>query len=280
MKVILTGATGYLGSLLAKKFVNKDVEVLCIKRKSSSLEKLDEIIDNIVLVDEDATNLDQVLKSFNAEFIIHTACAYDRNGISEDEIIEANFNFPLKLLKKSRELGIKKWVNTGTALNRDCNAYTLSKWQFCEWGKLYSERYEIDFYNIELQHFYGIGDSESKFITWLIKQLKENKEIELTDGMQKRDFIYIDDVIEAYWALIESELRGYHDIGLGSGQAPSIREVVEYLMENIGTTSSVKFGAISKRRNEPEICVADIEKLNKLGWKVKYTWQEGMLKLL
>jgi CDP-paratose synthetase len=138
---------------------------------------------------------------------------------------------------------------------------------------------DITSVNILLEHFFGPGDDESKFITGMINKMKSNvPEIELTAGTQIRDFIFIEDVLDAYFVVIKNieTFIGYVNLPLGSGQGITIREIVEFIRELSQSSSVLKFGAVKMRDNELMKSDADISMLNKLGWNPKYNLIEGL----
>lgn len=137
-----------------------------------------------------------------------------------------NFNtiFPLKLLDLAIENGVNHFINTASSLPRDLNAYALSKAQFSDWIGL--KKNEIQSLNLVLKYFYGIDDDDWKFINMVIKKLLNNEPlINFTKGNQKRDFIYITDVVSVFdivlnkYHLLESE----SSIPVGSGKSYTLR---------------------------------------------------------
>jgi len=195
-KVLLTGATGYLGSKLTAKLLQQGYRVLCPVLTDTHLAYLIPYVEQVEIFVIDYTTLNDTIMTFLPDIVIHTACRYDREGISLSELTEANLAFPLKVLNAIGNLPYKAlWINANTALMSIINGYTLSKFQFAEWGRYCSKQKKVDFLNILIEHFYGEGDSGSKFLPYLINKMKKNEPIDLTDGTQHRDFIYVDDVI-------------------------------------------------------------------------------------
>jgi nucleoside-diphosphate-sugar epimerase len=150
--------------------------------------------------------------------------------------------------------------------------------------QLFANQGKIQFLNIKLEHMYGPGDDPSKFTTWIVQSCLENiDKIELTPGEQKRDFIYIDDVVDAYSLLLEKagDLdNDFQEFDLGSGKAVTIREFVETVRRLTGTETQLVFGAKSYRKNEIMHSEADISKLLGLGWKPKYDLTAGLKKII
>ncbi|WP_061538993.1 NAD-dependent epimerase/dehydratase family protein [Collimonas fungivorans] len=283
--ILLTGATGFLGSNLAQKLVASGHQVIVLKRSSSKLDRLASILPALSVYD--ITDLSAPFKEHGkVDAIIHTATCYGRNGESAAEIFEANVAFPLRLLETATLFDVNTFFNTdtffnsGTIVYKYLNGYALSKNHFLEWGKLFADSQKIRFVNIRLEHMYGPGDDASKFIIHVLRQLLANvPEIKLTPGEQKRDFIYVDDVVAAYEILLEksdSQTDLFQQYGLGSGKAVTVREFVELAHKITGSSAFLNFGALSYRENEIMSSAADTERLNSLGWLSQTDLAEGI----
>lgn len=138
----------------------------------------------------------------------------------------------------------------------------------------------IHFGNIRLEHFYGPNDDNTKFTSYVIKSCLENiPELELTLGEQRRDFIYIDDVVSAYLLLLEnmgSFSEPFMEFDVGSGQAVSIREFVETVHRLTASRTHLAFGALPYRDGEVMHSVADVSGLKMLGWRCCYDIEAGL----
>jgi CDP-paratose synthetase len=262
-QVLLTGITGYLGSRLAGALVGKGYRVVALKRRKSSLQRVEPLLASVTLhdlEDIDFARFFEAHEKFDA--IIHTATCYGRNGESVTQIFEANTAFPLRLLEAAIAASVATFLNTDTSLDRDLNPYSLSKKQFMEWGRYLASQKRVRFINARLEHFFGPGDDCSKFPMHVITSCLANvPELPLTAGEQKRDFVYIDDVVEAY---------------LGSGEAVSIRQFVELVHRLTSSSTRLHFGAYPYRENESMFLQADTEALKKLGWSCKHTLEQGL----
>ena len=284
-KILLTGVTGYLGSYLANALVSSGHEVIGLKRKSSSLRRVKSISSKIKLVDVEALDYEvffQVNK--NIDIIIHTATCYGRNYESVSEIFSANTVFPLSLLDAGSLSGVQFFLNTDTILDQYFKLYALSKNQLLQWGKFFSKQGGIRFVNIRLEHFYGPDDDPSKFSAHVINScLRNTPELSLTKGEQKRDFIYILDVVSAYMVILEkmdSFDSSFVEFDVGSGKSVSIREFVETTHNLSSSETILAFGAIPYRQGEVMNSEADISKLKALGWQCKYDIEEGLKQVI
>lgn len=280
--ILLTGATGFLGSNLARKLLASGHRVIVLKRSSSNLDRLASILPGLSCYD--VADLSAPFKEGKVDAVIHTATCYGRHGETAAEIVEANTAFPLRLLETASHFNTDTFFNTDTVLDKHLNGYALSKNHFLEWGKLFADCQKMRFVNIRLEHMYGPGDDASKFTTHVIKNFLANvAEINLTLGEQKRDFVYIDDVVAAYEILLENagnQADLFQQYDLGSGKAITIRKFVETVHQLTGSSTHLNFGALPYRENEIMHSAANIERLKSLGWHCQTNVAEGIEKTM
>ena len=279
--ILLTGATGYLGSYLANALVAQGYNLIILKRKNSSLLRISSIVPMVTLYNIE--NLDYTIP-FTAhgkiDAVIHTATCYGRHGEMPSEVFESNIAFPLRLMDAATATGVNIFINSDTILEKYVNLYSLSKSQLLEWGKFFCRHNKMFFINMRLEHFYGPKDSDSKFTTHVMKScLKNVPELKLTFGEQKRDFIYIDDVVSAYLIILE-KIKGFpnffNEFDVGSGAVISIREFVEKVHEITKSKTHLAFGSIPYRTGEVMSSNANVEPLIKLGWLCKTNLDKGL----
>jgi CDP-paratose synthetase len=233
-------------------------------------------LNQIIVYNIDEVNLEDIFINNKIDVIIHAATNYGRESNDIIGIFDDNVEFPIKLLKFAISHGVKFFLNTDTFFTLDYSYmrnYTLSKIHFREWGKLLSEENKINFINLKLEHIYGPYDDQKKFIPWFIKQIKDNvKEIYLTEGIQKRDFIYIDDVVNAYLKILDNLLKfnGYVEFEVGTGNSIELRQflvlIYNLLKKKYKTNTKLNFGAIPYRIGEPMNVNANNKTLIELGW--------------
>jgi len=286
-KVLLTGATGYLGSHLARAFLKQGYEVAILKRSTSSLERLSDISTELIMFDLDKGGVSQPFNTVGGfEAVVHVATCYGRKGESPVEICRANSLFPLELLETATNFGSKSFFNTDTYFNTEeieceyLGAYSLSKKHFSEWGRHYADSGKIRVLNIRLEHIFGPGEDSSHFTSWIVRQCLDNvPSISLTKGEQQRDFIYIDDAVSAYSCLIENTKKldnGWFNVGLGSGKPTSIRSFVEIAHERTNSTSQLAFGDLPYRKQEIMYSCANTGFLNGLAWSADTELSRGL----
>ena len=281
MRILLTGATGFLGSSLTTLFVKQGHNVILLKRSFSDTWRISSVIDKTLHYDIDRCSLEEPFKKHGKiDSIIHTATCYGRIGENISDIFEANTVIPLRLLEIASVYRTETFINTDTILNRDLNSYALSKKHFMDWGKVFAEAGKIRFVNIRLDHMYGPYDDDTKFVTYVIRSCLRNiPELKFTEGKQERDFIYIDDVVSAYAVLFRKAHQQenlYQQYDLASGKSVTIREFVEMVHRITGSTSDLRIGELPYRNNECMKPCTNIEPLRALGWSPIVGLVEGI----
>lgn len=282
-KILLTGATGFLGSHLLESFVSQGFDVIILKRSTSNTWRINHLLNKIKSYNLDQVSLGIVFKEVNPTIIIHTACSYGRSNESIVDIVNTNLVFGLQLMEEGIKNNVKTFINTDSLLPKNVNDYSLSKGQLSDWLQKYAEQIQV--VNLKIEHMYGPGDDKKKFIPWLVNQLLNcNDDILLTSGIQKRDFIHIDDVVTAYNVVLEKAptLEQWNEFDVGSNSFTEVKDVVLQIarkIEHIRTNSIVsrlKFGALSYRPNDcMEPCLNN-KSLVKLGWNHTTNVHEGI----
>lgn len=290
MKILLTGATGFLGSHILKGLIDNNIDVIILKRSYSNDQRIAKYLSNCRSYNIDKVCTKDVFKKeIGINGIIHCATNYGRNNELPSEVVESNLVFPLSILEDAALNNVDFFINTDTFFGKKVSVegymqnYILSKNQFLEWGKLYARTEKIKFFNLRLEHIYGEGDDDSKFIPYLIHNLMQNIEkIDLTDGEQSRDFIYISDVVSAYLKILDESrnLDGFKEYEVGYGKATKIKDLVEMIRDITESTTMLNFGAINYKTNEIKCSQASNLELIKLGWSPKDGIASGMKKYI
>jgi CDP-paratose synthetase len=286
--LMITGASGFLGSALAMHFAGSGHEVTLLVRPNSSMHRLGSNASEFrtIRVDGDSSLADAV--SYSApDVLIHTACSYGRKDETPLAIFDANLRLGLLLLLSAAKLDHPvTFINTGTVMERDVSDYALSKAQFSEWGRRLAKHSlgHLKFINVLLQHMYGPGDDATKFSTRIIQSCLENDpHIPMTPGAQRRDFIYIEDVVLAYDTLVRQASAWQEesvDVEIGSGKAPTLREFVELVHKLTGSAAVLGFGAIPYRSNEGMHYQADLTRMRSIGWSPRISLVDGLRRVI
>jgi nucleoside-diphosphate-sugar epimerase len=277
-RILLTGGTGFLGSHILKACINNGDEVVLIKRRSSSINRIKKNIATVKMYDLEDISLEDVLLQNKIDIIIHFATSYGKNGETLSDISFVNVDFPSKLLDAAIKTNVSCFINTDTSLPAEVNHYAFTKKQFLAYLKSKSD--QINIVNMAPEYFYGPGDDNWKLVTMIIQKLVQKAPvIEFTDGLQQRDFIYISDVVNAYLTVLDNneKLKGWNEFSVSSGQTVSIRELAERCKIVCNNTSTyLAFGALKNRQNDLLHSSGNNYSLRKLGWDLQIELSEGI----
>ncbi len=284
-KLLIIGINGFLGSALAKK-LNKNFEIFGLVR-SENLTRINSR--EYKLANINFISIDKLLETTDFFGIINAATIYSFSPENFGDFIKTNLVLPLTIYLSANSRGVKYFINSDTFFNNPefynyeyLSEYILSKKNLKEWLLKLSDKTTV--VNLKLFHMFGPGDNENKFVMNVLKKLKDNVDkIDLTLGEQKRDFIYIDDVVSAYETILNSKLfnKGkFFEYEVGYAEAISIRDFVTELKKSLKSRTELKFGAIPYRENEVFNSKSDNKALIKLGWKPIYNFKSGIKMLI
>ncbi len=273
--ILITGINGYLGSHLAKA-LSVEYNIIGLEYTLENLHRIQNC--NYKVYEAQKGIPDALFSDQRVDIIIHTATFYGRSNEDVQTIANANLFNPLELLDQAIKNNCSLFINTDTVVDRYVSTYALTKRHFQEW--LYLRRNEIKVINMQLEHFYGPGSSATNFISAMIERLKKNEDnIDLTMGEQKRDFVFIDDIVAAYQTGIKqiSYIRdNYTDFIVSANQLITIKDLMIYLKEITKSSSILNFGALPYRKNELMHSETNNQAMLNLGWKPKTTLKEGL----
>lgn len=290
MRVLITGATGFVGKTLIPYLYDKGMEdIVLLVRNEAKARNLFPEINVSVISTEDDTWVNQVTES-NPDVTIHLAAAFtgrhDEENISK--LIEANLSFTTLLLEALSKTSCRHFINIGTFSEfRNGNGEYLP-------NNLYSatksaERPIIQYYqgisqwnwiNVVVYSPYGRFNPYKKVIDYMIESFDAKSPVAFTKGEQILDFIHVDDMADFFFTLIQhlSSLKDdYYQFHLGTGLGHSIREVAE-VMENVwGKRMNANWGGRAYSEQDIMHAVAPIEQnLKLLNWKSKIILREGI----
>lgn len=289
--IVLTGATGFFGSNLLGKLLANGYEVTAIVRTNSNFARIEKWLghQNIKLYDIEENNPRLIFEENKVDVIVHTATEYGRGGGIISKILEPNLILPIRLIELGIEHNTACFINTDSYFNKVGSSYSnllnysLSKKSLLVWLRQLSNQIRV--VNVTLEHMYGPWDSRSKFVENLIQEIAVERipRVHLTHGHQKRDFVFVDEVAEAFIKLIEygcAHEFTFKSFEVGTGESIQVRDFAKMIKSLSHSTSVLGFGDIGYRSDEIMDSKADISALAELGWIPKVGIKEGLSRIL
>ena len=282
--ILLTGANGFLGSHILQLLIDKGYHPIVLLRSSSDIWRISHLQNSYTpfISDNHLKQLPLLFENNDVDTIIHTATEYGRQA-SLSAILQTNVIFPVQLIEEGIKHKLTHFINTDTFFGKKqynlnyLNNYTTSK-RILE-NLLIDLAQKLRISNLRIEHVYGENDALQKFVTSIFKQtLQNDNEVLLSEGAQKRDFIYVKDVANAYLQLIEQDFQdpGFEEFEVGTGKSISVKELVKKIAIATATKSKLNFGAIPAREGEIEDSAANNTSLRKLGWEPQYGLEEAL----
>lgn len=277
-RVLVTGATGFIGTHLLDALRTKNYSVIATTRGHIS-----EIGESEVewIPSNYAENVIEAVKPIA---VIHLATDYGFEGKLNDVIL-SNEEWPLRLLQAAIRVGTPVFLNTDSFFGKrvfnypHMRSYTLSKSNFTAWARLATESSKTRFITMRLEHVFGEGDNLNKFVPSMLNKLIRNSPFHATMGTQCRDFVYVGDVVNAYMTVLNNVQMlafGASEIEVGTGKSIPVRSFVETARKLIGSSSQLHFGSIPMRQNEIMNSYADVSVIERLGWKCQISLVNGL----
>ncbi|MBU1043323.1 MAG: SDR family NAD(P)-dependent oxidoreductase [Candidatus Omnitrophica bacterium] len=299
-KILITGATGFIGSNLVHKCVSAQAEVFIFKRENSDIWRLKKSIGKITAYDVDLLDfkcVNDMVRLIKPEIIFHTAtCGASLGQINSKYIIDTNFSATVNLVDACNSVGFEVFVNSGssseygikhkvmqeTDVLKPLTDYGVSKAAGTLYCQALAKRENKSIVTLRLFSPYGYYEDKNRLIPFLILSCLKGVDPVLSSPNNVRDFVFIEDVLSAYiLAVINKDRISGEIINIGAGKQYSIKEVVAVINEISKKKVSALWGGKDNPRVEPDFWQADIflaEKL--LLWKPKYDLFSGLKKSL
>lgn len=289
MKVLVTGAAGFIGSYVVQALLEKQISVIALDNLSTG--KLSNLSGNIVFYEMDITKdeIETVFQIEQPDYIIHLAA---QSSVIESmskpvEDCQANLFGTLNILRYARQYKTKKCVIASTAAVygnpttlpvvedsklHALSFYALSKLSAEKYVQLYDKLFNVKSCIVRFSNVYGPLQPNG-VITTFISQLIEGQNPTIYNGNQTRDFIYVKDVALACIQSMLSEEIGIFNIS--SNTEISIQHLYKEIAQLVGVHTEPVYESLREGEIERSV-LSNVKAIRSLGWTPTYRLQEGL----
>jgi len=291
-KIIVTGATGCVGSAVVRRALAHDMFVTCIVHQGSKrLSNLPED-SRVKVVECNLSNYDSLELDDKYDAFIHLAWEKTFGSSRDDaEVQTRNIQYTLDACRLAHRCGCKVFAGAGSQaeygvqsvdLTPDLpvkpeSGYGIAKFASGKLSAMLCKSLGMRQNWVRILSVYGPNDGENTLISYLIHELKAGRSPELTKCEQVWDYLYADDAADAILAIVERGKCG-KAYPLGSGNGRRLSEFIEEIRCVINPSVPVKYGAKDYYPHQPMFLVADIgDLIADTGWTPKYSFIEGIV---
>lgn len=293
--IIVTGATGAVGSAVVRRAIENGMDVTCIVHQGSKrLGNLPQS-DKVHIVECDLHNYGTLSLEGQYDAFIHLS--WEKTfGVSRDdaEVQTRNIQYTLDAVQLAHRCGCSVFVGAGSQaeygvqsvdLTPDLpvkpeSGYGIAKYAAGKLSAMLCKNLGMRQCWVRILSVYGPNDGENSLISYLIREFKAGNSPQLTKCEQMWDYLYADDAADAILVVAEKGIDG-KAYPLGSGNGRRLSEYVGDIKNVINPTIAVQFGAKDYYPHQPMHLVADIRNLTEdTGWKPKESFTEGIKKTI
>lgn len=276
--ILITGATGFLGSRILEMLVHDGYYIFALVRPQSNHKRISALKNSDRLQIVEVDHLEDCLHRNEIHLVVHLATCYGRNGESVAAIEEANYILPKRIVDACVVRHVPYFINTHTVLKPEVNDYARFKHAFFHYLNECRDSFS-KIIHIVPEYFYGPGDDEWKLITMILRRLHDGaSSIDFTSGVQRRNFIYIDDMVNAYRLAMQNIAdmpERVKELYVGNNSVISIKELAMFCKSKFPESQTfLNFGGLPDR--EQEVNVYDNQALTAWGWRAKWTLESGI----
>lgn len=294
MKIVITGATSFIGVHVIKECVNNNYEVYAVVRpNSSNLSRLPEST-HIHVVEMDMKNYDKLDEFIRwADSFVHLAWEGARVPHRDNaDMQQKNYEYAISAMNAAKRLGCKMFLGSGSQAEygkmegevtelSPCvpnTEYGKQKLLACKKLREIANESAIRFVWTRIFSIYGKYDYSGTLIMSAMKKMKNNEPVEMTECTQLWDYLHVEDAAKAIVTLIEND-KAFGIYNIASGIKKPLRTFVEEMKVTLKSTSELRFGAVPYGSGGPVDLRPNNTKLLTLGWRPKIDFKSGIQKL-
>lgn len=300
MKVLVTGGSGFIGSHLIPKLAELGHEVYSLERYVTGRYVLGARIATVFGDLRDSFTIRKLVREIQPDVVIHLASispvaySYDR----PQEVFEVNALGTINLAEAClREVPhFRHFLFAGTSEEygnqtefpveedaelRPNSPYSVSKVAADKYLHYMRDAYDYPVTVLRPFNTYGRKDNVHFVVERTITQMLQEKTVKLGDPTPMRDFMYIDDHVDAYLTCLDNEKAKGEVFNFCTGRGVSIKELTDLIAKLIGFEGEISWATIPARPLDIQKLVGSYEKAKRvLGWKPAYMLEEGLRKTI
>ncbi len=292
-KILITGATGFIGSNLVRKLISKNHQIHIIMRKASDIWRIKDIISKInvhnvnLLEKEKLSNILNIIKP-NVIFHLANLGLYAGSDPKIEDSIKINTLGTINLIQSSHLIDYECFINTGSSSEYGTKQFPMKETDICTpysnyaiaklagtlYTNLYAKKTKKPIATFRIFSPYGPYDHPDRLISQAILKMIKGEQFFSNEPYAVRDYIFIEDVVDAYLLCMRRYKKISGEIfNIGSGTQSYVKDVIKLLAGEL-ETNLVRWN--TSKKNDT-VWQADIEKAKKqLGWYPKKTLEEGL----
>lgn len=287
MRVVISGATGFIGSNLAKYLAERGVEVHALLRVDAAIDKLP--VQDIVrhTITEEPDSLQKILGKAEPDIIYHLAARYETEHKTDDipGLIADNVTFSAQLFDACARTGFGNIVVMGTSWQQSSatnsspvNFYAAAKGAQELIGTYFADAFGLRASFLRIGDTYGPNDPRPKLFSLLRAAASSGQELPMSPGEQELELVYVDDVLEALihaGNLCVAENNGaYKKWSIRATRAYSLKEIVAIWEQTTGLVAPIEWSGRPYRSRE--VMKAWHEAPPLPGWAARVELREGI----
>jgi UDP-glucose 4-epimerase len=283
-KVLVTGASGFLGTHLCRALIRQEANVFGVSRTIPAVDLAP--LQHRQADLSDSASAERLMEGIRPDIVFHLT----GHGVGSPDLNNVLPTFrndlapTVSVLALATQLGCRRIVLAasleepipGSGEVTPSSPYAAAKWAGGAYARMFHKLYGSPVVLTRPFMTYGPGQKEHKLIPYVILSLLQGRSPRLSTGKREVDWVYVDDVIEGLLAAAQQPGVEGCNIDLGSGVLVPIRDVVEKLVTLSGINIAPAFGALPDRPVE-QVRVADTScAWEKLHWRAKTSIQDGL----
>jgi len=290
-RVLVTGATGFIGQRLVRRLVEAGARIyagVAPDGRPERVARLSAQAQRLIFDIRDAGAVQAAVAETAPQIVFHLAAVGVTNpGVNPVLALAVNAGGTLHLLEPLQGQDVRRVVLVGTCYEYGAreaaegldpfNAYAASKVAAWAFGRMYWRAHGLPVVTVRPFQVYGPGQPDHTLVPAAIRAALAGVDFPMTPGGQERDFIYVNDVLEGMLVAAEAPGVEGHSFDLGTGQAHTVRQVVERIWAMTGARGHILPGALPYRTGEVMRLAADADRTARLtGWRARVGLEEGL----